>query len=270
VRRTVRPVSAELERWVAIAHDLADLADELTGPAFDQAAFDVERKSDGTAVTEIDLAVERRLRAEIARQLPDHAFLGEEDGLEGAADAPRWIIDPIDGTTNFVKGNPVWATLIACQVDGEEILGIASAPALGSRWDGVRGGPARRDGRPIRVSGVDSLGDAEVSLGGLSYFHRHGRGDLVTALAERTGRQRGYGDFWQHCLVASGSTDLALEAEVKLWDLAAVKCIVEAAGGRFTSLDGVVTADGGDALSTNGRLHEAALELIREHHADRD
>jgi histidinol-phosphatase len=259
-------MSGDLDRWVEVAHDLADLADELTHPAFDGAAFDVGRKADGTAVTEIDLAVERRLRAEIGRRLPGHAFLGEEDGLEGAADAPRWVIDPIDGTTNFVKGNPVWATLIACQVDGDEVLGIASAPALGSRWDGVRGGPARRDGRPIRVSDVDRLEAAEVSLGGLSYFLRRGRADLPAALARRTARQRGYGDFWQHCLVASGSTDLAVEAEVELWDLAAVKCIVEAAGGRFSSLRGVPTADGGDALSSNGRLHDAALELIREHH----
>ncbi len=258
---------SEFARWVDIAHELADLADALTAPAFDRSAFEVDRKPDGTQVTEIDLAVERRLRSEIARRLPDHAFLGEEDGLDGDPGAPRWVIDPIDGTTNFVRGNPIWATLIACQVEGEEVLGIASAPALGSRWDGVRGGPARRDGRQVRVSTIDRLEDAEVSLGGLSYFHRRGRADLVTALTDRTARQRGYGDFWQHCLVASGSTELALEAEVKLWDLAAVKCIVEAAGGRLTSLDGVATADGGDALSTNGRLHDAALELIREHHA---
>jgi histidinol-phosphatase len=255
----------DLGRWLGVAHELADLADALTAPAFDDAGFEVSRKADGTAVTEIDLAVERRLRAELGRRLPGHAVLGEEDGLAGAEDAPRWIIDPIDGTTNYVKGNPVWATLIALQVDGDEVVGVVSAPGLGARWDGVRGGPARRNGREVHVSSVSRLKDAEVSLGGLKYFRAAGRAGLVDALAAGTARQRGYGDFWQHCLVASGSTDLALEAEVNLWDLAAVRCVVEAAGGRFTSLEGVASADEGTALSSNGLLHDEALALVRAH-----
>ena len=257
--------TADLDRWLEVAHALADLADELTAPAFDAAAFDVAHKADGTAVTEIDLAVERGLRAELERRLPDHAVLGEEDGLAGDPDAPCWVIDPIDGTTNFVKGNPVWATLIALRVEGEEVLGVASAPALGARWDGAVGRGARRDGRSIVVSEVDRLADAEVSLGGLSYFVDAGRAGLLDAVATATRRQRGYGDFWQHCLVAAGSTDVALEAEVNLWDLAAVRAIVEAAGGRFTSLEGVASADGGSAVSSNGRLHEEVLALVAAH-----
>ena len=254
----------DLDAWLAVAHELADRADALTAPAFDAAAFDVAQKADGTAVTETDLAVERRLRDELERRLPGHAVLGEEDGLVGEPDAPCWVIDPIDGTTNFVKGNPVWATLIALRVDGEEVLGVASAPALGARWDGCVGRGAHRNGTPVRVSDVEQLSDAEVSLGGLTYFTSGGHGELIGALASGTARQRGYGDFWQHCLVASGSTDVALEAEVKLWDLAAVRAIVEAAGGRFTSLEGVASADAGSAVSSNGRLHEEVLALVRD------
>ena len=252
---------------LALAHELADLADGASLPAFDEAAFDVEAKPDGTAVTAIDRGVERTLRARILERFPDHAVLGEEDGLDGPEGAPRWILDPIDGTTNYVKGNPIWATLIALQVDGVEVVGVASAPALGVRFAGALGQGAWRDGRPIRVSAVDRLADAEVSFGGLSYFQRDGLTGLVDDLTARTARQRGYGDFWQHCLVAAGSTDVAIEAEVNLWDLAAVRCIVEAAGGRFTCLGGRPTADGGSAVATNGRLHDAVLDLVAAHRA---
>jgi histidinol-phosphatase len=249
---------------LAFAHELADLADALTLPAFRGRldGVELETKDDGTWVTEVDVEVERTLRTAIRRRFPHHAVLGEEDGLDGPADAPRWIIDPIDGTTNFVKGNPIYATLVALQVDGDEQVGVVSAPALGSRWDGVRGGPATQDGREIRVSDVADLADAEIAFGGLSYFELEGFAALVTDLTARTRRQRGYGDFWQHCLVAAGSTDIAIEASVKVWDLAAPRCVVEAAGGRFTSLDGTPTADGGSALATNGHLHDEVLAAI--------
>lgn len=247
------------------AHRLADLADELTLPAFRERRRDrggVDTKADGTWVTATDRAVERRLREAIRERFPDHAVLGEEDGLQGPAGAPRWILDPIDGTTNFVKGNPIFATLVALEVDGEEVVGVVSAPALGSRWDGVLGGPARQDGRVVRVSDTADLADAEISFGGLRYFADRGMEDLVAALTRRTRRQRGYGDFWQHCLVAAGSTDAALEAEVSLWDLAAVRCVVRAAGGRLTDLAGRPTADGGSAISSNGRLHDELVAIV--------
>jgi histidinol-phosphatase len=252
----------ELEGYHAFAHELADLVDPVSLPAFEARAFDVERKDDGTAVTEVDREVERTLRSAIRGRFPDHAVLGEEDGLDGPDHAPRWVIDPIDGTTNFVKGNPIWATLLALQIDGDEVVGVASAPALGSRWSGLLGGGAFQDGREIRVSRVDRLTEAEVSLGGLDYFQRDGLTSVVEELVRRAGRQRGYGDFWQHCLVAAGSTDAALEAEVNLWDLAAVRAIVEAAGGRFTSLHGEPGAGHGSALASNGLLHEELLELV--------
>lgn len=261
----------ELVRLRDLAHDLADLADAITLPGF-HGDLAVERKGDGTAVTDADRGAERAVRAAIADAFPDHTVLGEEDGLTraggpaGAAidpEAPRWIVDPIDGTTNFVTGNPVWATLIALQIDGVEVVGVASAPALGSRWDGVRGGPAHQDGRPIRVSDVTRLDDAQITFGGLRYFEVSRFAPAVAELTRRTRRQRGFGDFWQHCLVAAGACDVAIEAEVNLWDLAAVKVIVEAAGGTFTDLDGDVTADGGSALATNGALHDEVLEVLR-------
>lgn len=254
-------MTRELESLRTFAHELADIADALTLPAF-RAGAEVETKGDGTPVTETDVEVERRLRRAIGDRFPYHAVLGEEDGLDGPDDAPRWVIDPIDGTRNFVRRNPVFATLIALQRDGEEVVGVVSAPALTSRWDGVAGGPARQDGAAVRVSATTDLADAQVCFGGLGYFVDAGHADFVTRLATRTARQRGFGDFWQHCLVASGSTEAALEAEVSLWDLAAVKCIVEAAGGRFTSLAGERTAAGGSAVSSNGHVHDAVLALL--------
>ncbi len=259
------------DRELAFAHELADLADQRTHAAFDQryapgvaVRGEVELKADGTEVPAADREVERALRAAIRARFPGHAVLGEEDGLEGPEPAPRWILDPIDGTRNFVAGNPVFATLVALQVDAREVVGVVSAPALGTRWDGVAGGPARQDGTEVRVSTTSELADAAVSFGGLDHFVRSGRGALLERLATSTRRQRGFGDFWQHCLVAAGVLDAALEAEVSPWDLAAVRCVVTAAGGRASSLDGRDDADAGDALSSNGHLHEALLALVAD------
>ncbi|MFU8840376.1 MAG: inositol monophosphatase family protein [Nitriliruptoraceae bacterium] len=251
----------ELAGFLDAARELADLADARTMAAF-RGHLDVRTKGDGTWVTEVDEAVERELRAAIHARFPAHAVLGEEDGLDGPSDAPRWVLDPIDGTTNFVKGNPIFATLIGLQLDGRDVLGVVSAPALATRFEGVLGGPARQDGRTIRVSDTARLADAEVALGDLRYFAERGLLDGASRLARSAARQRGYGDFWQHCLVAAGSTDVAAEATVSLWDLVAVKVVVEAAGGTFTDLDGRPTPDGGSAVSTNGRLHEQVLDVL--------
>jgi len=251
----------EALRWRDAAHELADVADALTMSAF-RHHLEVRTKADGTWVTQVDEDVERALRRAILERFPDHAVLGEENGRQGPADAPTWVLDPIDGTTNFVKRNPIFATLIAVQVDGQEVAGVVSAPALTTRWDGVAGGPAHQDGRVVTVSRVDRVEDAEVAFGGLDTFVDADRMDLVAELSGRASRVRGYGDFWQHCLVAAGSTDVAIEAEVKVWDLAAVKAVVEAAGGRFTDLSGRRTADGGSALSSNGRLHDEVLGMV--------
>jgi histidinol-phosphatase len=261
-----RPLAASEEalRWRDAAHEFADIADALTMSAF-RHYLEVRTKADGTWVTQVDEDVEHALRRAILERFPDHAVLGEEDGRQGPLDAPTWVLDPIDGTTNFVKRNPIFATLIAVQVGGQEVAGVVSAPALSTRWDGVAGGPAHQDGRVVTVSAVDRIEDAEVAFGGLDTFVDAGRMSLISALSGRAARVRGYGDFWQHCLVAAGSTDLAVEAEVKVWDLAAVKLVVEAAGGRFTDLAGRRTAAGGSAISSNGRLHDEVLRMVDTH-----
>jgi histidinol-phosphatase len=253
------------EQALRLAHDLADIADAITLPAF-RASLRGEgattTKADGSVLTAADLDAERAVRRQLRLRRPGDAVLGEEDGLDGRADAPTWIIDPIDGTDNFVRGIPVFATLIAYVVEGEGVAAVISAPALGSRWDGVAGGPAHQDGEEIHVSTVDDLAGASVSFGGLRYFAAGTGLGPVTRLGTQTARQRGFGDFWQHCLVAAGGLDVALEAEVSRWDLAAPKVIVEAAGGRFTSFAGDDTDAGGTAVSSNSILHDAVLAQI--------
>jgi len=248
----------------ALAHELADVADALSMAAF-AGVRDVRTKADGSVVTATDVRIEQELRARILAEYPDHRVVGEEEGAsEGDPEAPRWIIDPIDATTNFVKGNPIFATLIGFELDGEDTVGVVSAPALATRWDGIVGRGARQDGLPVTVSGVSSLAGAEVSLGALSDIERILPG-LLSSLATRTERQRGYGDFWAYCLLASGSTDVVLEAQLNHWDLAAVRALVLAAGGRITDLDGTDRSDGGSAVATNGPLHEEVLDLVRTH-----
>jgi histidinol-phosphatase len=248
----------------ALALELADVADALSMAAFNDVR-EVRTKADGSVVTATDLRIEQELRARILAEFPDHRVMGEEEGLSaGDGAAPRWIIDPIDATTNFVKGNPIFATLIGVEVDGRDAVGVISAPALVSRWDGIVGEGARHDGRPVRVSEVASLTAAEVSFGALSDIERLTPG-LLSVLAVGTERQRGYGDFWAYCLLASGSTDVVLEAQLNHWDLAAVRALVVAAGGRITDLDGVDRSDGGSAVATNGMLHDEVLDLVRSH-----
>jgi histidinol-phosphatase len=255
---------------LGLAHELADVADRLTLSAFRQSP-EVRHKSDGSVVTATDVAVETELRARIAGTFPDHRILGEEDGwggtvANGADDDTvlTWTIDPIDGTTNFVKGNPIFATLIACSHGDRDLVGVVSAPALGSRWDGVVGEGARQDGRPITVSTVARLSEAEVSVGAFNDLEDRLPG-LLAHLATHTARQRGYGDFWAYCLLAAGSTDAVLEGRLNAWDLAAVRAVVEAAGGRVTDLDGGARSNGGSAVATNGRLHDELLAVIADH-----
>jgi len=248
--------------WRDAALHFADLADSSTLAAF-RAHGAVKTKADGSWVTACDVATEQRLRKAITDTFPNHSVIGEEDGeTRGDPAEPKWIIDPIDGTANFVSGNPIFATLIAVQLGGEEVVSVVSAPALSTRFDAVRAHGSRQDGQPITVSATAILSDAEVSFGGLSYFVTAHQQSLVDKLVEQTRRTRGYGDFWQHCLVAAGSTDIAIDAEAKLWDMAAVKLLVEEAGGRFTALNGVSRADAGSGVSTNGHLHDAVLALV--------
>jgi histidinol-phosphatase len=256
-------------RDLSLALELAEVADAITRRRFRAADLKVETKPDMTPVTEADTAVERALRDRLAQARPDDAVLGEEYGQsEGDPAGRRWILDPIDGTKNFVRGIPVWGTLIALQEGEVSTVGVASAPALQRRWWAARGhGAYVDDGLPgsprrLSVSSVGELADAQLSLSGFGDWGRKGRLDAALELIRRCWRTRGFGDFWQHMLVADGAVDVAVEPTVSLWDLAAPLVIVEEAGGRFTDLGGVVTAGGGDAIATNGLIHEEALAIV--------
>ncbi len=248
---------------LVLALDLADEADAMTLARFRASDLVVETKPDLTPVSEADLAVEAALRRRLGEARPGHAVLGEEEGDDpGAGTEWQWILDPIDGTKNYVRGVPVWATLIALKHHGRTVVGVVSAPALGRRWWAASGEGAFADGSPIRVSAVGTLGDAMLSYASLSGWEARGLGEAFTGLARRCWRTRALGDFWSHVLVAEGSVDLAVEPEVSLWDLAPLKLIVEEAGGRFTDLAGTPTDDGGSAVSSNGVLHDEVLAAL--------
>jgi histidinol-phosphatase len=237
---------------LAFALELADRADALTVPRFRAADLHVETKPDLTPVTDADRAVERALRELIAAKRPGEGVLGEEEGDDGGA--VRWILDPIDGTRNFARGVPVWATLIALERDGSVECAVASAPALGRRWWATRGGGAFADGRRARVSAVAALADASVSC-------THAR-DLER-LEPQAWHARGLGDFWHLLLVAEGSLDAAVDARLALWDYAAPALIVEEAGGRVSTLDGAPPRPNEQVVASNGLLHEPVLDLLR-------
>jgi histidinol-phosphatase len=251
-----------MHKDLVLALELADLADAITMERFRAADLVVETKPDLTPVTEADRAVEQVLRKRIAEERPGHGVVGEEFGADGGGGS-RWIIDPIDGTKNYLRGIPVFATLIAVERDGVLALGVVSAPALHRRWWAARGQGAFADGRPIRVSRVAGLGDAVLAYASLGSWEQHGLGERFLALTRSCWRARGFGDFWCHMLVAEGAADLAAEPEVALWDLAAVQVIVEEAGGRLTDLGGTARPDGGSVVTTNGLLHDRVLAALR-------
>jgi histidinol-phosphatase len=247
------------------ALSLADAVDMHTYPRFEQADFTLGWKDNRTEVTEADRDAETLLAERVLAERPEHGFFGEEHGLQGDPHSPwRWIVDPIDGTSGFVRGIPVWASLIALtHAEQGVMVGIASAPALGRRWWAARGHGSFADGRPCRVSDVAELGSAQVSV----TFNR-GWDDLgltgeLVSIVQRARRARGFGDFWQHCLVAEGALDLAIDAVgVAPYDLAAVHLIVEEAGGRFTDRHGTATHDEPTAISSNGLLHDQIIRRL--------
>jgi histidinol-phosphatase len=247
---------------LALALELADAADEITMPLFRDTGLVIDTKPDMTPVTEADRGVERALRDVLATRRPGDAVLGEEFGSSGTG-SRRWIVDPVDGTKNFVRNVPVWATLIGLEDAGAITVGVVSAPALGRRWWAGRGLGAFADGRAIRVSKVESLADAQLSYSSLSGWEEQGGVDSLLRLGEQCWRTRAFGDFWSHVLVAEGAVDVGLDPIVTLWDLAALQVIVEEAGGRFTDFTGKATPDGGSAISTNGLLHETVLDQLR-------
>jgi histidinol-phosphatase len=249
-----------------LARRLADAADALTLARFGAADLVVEAKPDLTPVSDADTAAERVIRELLAGERPDDAVSGEEYGTAGSGDR-RWVIDPIDGTKNYVRNVPVWATLIALLEGTEPVVGVVSAPALGRRWWAARGAGAWTSvagGEPRRlaVSRVASLADASLSYSSLSGWAALGLRDAFLTLADQVWRTRAYGDFWSYMLVAEGAVDLAAEPELSLWDMAALAPIVTEAGGRFTGLDGVDGVHQGNAAVSNGLLHDALLAAL--------
>ena len=269
-----------------LAHELADIADKISTARFLATDLKIETKPDLTPVTDADQEIERELRKILEKQRPADGVTGEEFGKSPIATNRRWIIDPIDGTKNYVRGVPVWATLIALMEGDEVVVGVVSAPALFRRWfsqkDGgaylqVGGGSAQLGGgsaqmqsvRKLNVSGISKLADASLSISTFATPNVLGRNDGwgdkqkgLLALADQLWRVRGYGDFWSHLLVAEGAIDIAAEPSLALWDMAPLSLIVKEAGGRFSDFMGVDGPNGANAVTTNGLLHEEVLGIF--------
>ena len=249
-----------------LAHVLADDADSLTMHRFKALDLHVVDKPDLTPVTDADQSVEQGIRRTLGRARPRDAVIGEEAGVSGWG-SRRWVVDPIDGTKNYLRGVPVWATLIGLMVEDVVVAAVVSAPALGRRWWAARGGGAWTGrslmaAHPCHVSDVALLHDASLSYSSYGGWDDIGRGDDFMSLTRRCWRSRAYGDFWSYMLVAEGAVDIALEPALELHDMAALSVVVEEAGGRFTGLDGTPGPLGGNALATNGRLHTQVLAFV--------
>ena len=247
---------------LAVALRLADAADEITMSRFLAADLVVDRKPDRSPVTDADTAVEDTVREIIAELRPDDSVLGEERGGT-LGDGRTWILDPIDGTKNFLRGNPVWATLIALVDNGSPVVGVVSAPAFPRRWWASAGGGAWVGDRRLRVSGVAELGDAYVSTTDLGSWVKYHSREAYVALVDACWESRAFGDFWQHVLVAEGSLDLSVDPIANAWDLAAVQVLVTEAGGRFSDLTGRPGFAHGNGIASNGLVHDAALGILQ-------
>lgn len=245
-----------------LALELADAADAITLRHFRSSTLAVRAKIDLSPVTEADEAVERAMRETIVAKRPGDGIVGEEFGTSGSG-ARRWVLDPIDATANYVRGIPIYGTLIALVENDRPTVGVISSPALSRRWWASRGEGAFCNGRPMRVSAIDAFDAAHLAYASVKDWERYGLGEAFLALMRRCSRARGFGDFWMHMLVAEGAIEIAAEPEVAPWDMAAVQIIVEEAGGRFTDLRGNARYDGGSGISTNGLLHDVVLEALR-------
>jgi histidinol-phosphatase len=249
---------AVFDRELAFAHEVADRAGEISMSYF-LGEFEVRQKPDLSPVTQADLEVETTVREMIAARFPADAVTGEEQG-EGAGDRV-WIVDPIDGTKNFADGVPIWATLLALQVEGSPVLGMASAPALGERYEAVRGGGARWNGRELRTSDR-KLEDAFMVFSSVDDWLGGPWEASFLGLLRDTRRSRGFGDFWGHMLVARGAADLMMEPALRIWDWASISVIVEEAGGRVSTFEGQEPSDGSSILTSNGVVHGEAVRRL--------
>lgn len=251
---------------LAVALELADAADEISMRFFRSQDLRHETKPDGTFVTEGDRAVEQAIRDGLARTLPSDSVFGEEFGTEGES-SRQWIIDPIDGTAHFMRGAPIWATLIALAVDGRPVVGVCSAPALGKRWWAAEGEGAWSDPaapQRLSVSRVAALEDSAISYNSIQGWDGADKLDTLVEIQRVAWRARSYGDAWSYMLLAEGSVDAVAEFDLQPYDMAALEPIVTEAGGRFTSADGEAGPWHGSALATNGLLHDDLLQRISD------
>ncbi|MFN2527010.1 MAG: inositol monophosphatase [Actinomycetota bacterium] len=229
-----------------------------------------EQKADGTFVTEADWAVEAQIRLRIARTFPDHNILGEEEGLTAAGggppnpNSPTWVVDPIDGTNNYIDGIPIWGTLIGLRIDERSVVGVCHAPALAETYDAALGLGARLNGSSITVDLIERLEDAVFLYGGAEHLHASGWSGFFDEIVGRVRRTRGLGDFWGHVLVARGAAHVMVEPLLKPWDVVALQPIIEEAGGRLTRANGGVWTEGGSCLTTCGTLHDEVVSLVRK------
>jgi histidinol-phosphatase len=263
--------AAQLESWLSFALACCDEADELALRSFRRDLV-IETKPDRSFVTNVDRSIEERIRARIKAAYPDHGVVGEEFGTDAGDGRARWYVDPIDGTHNFMRGVPLFGTLLAVEVDGELQAGVMSAPALGGRWFARRGGgawaitsvgPDAGVRRPIGVSRVAALDDVHLLYGSAQEIAESGAAPGFPALVADVWRDRGFGDFWGYALVAEGAAEAMVEVGPKSWDLAAPLVIVEEAGGRLTDLDGHRTIHSGTVLASNGLVHDEVLARLR-------
>jgi len=249
-----------------LALRLADLADSISLPRFRSQDLVVETKPDSSPVTDADRAVEQALKQLLAEERPNDAVIGEEFGNTGEGNR-TWIIDPIDGTANFMRGVPVWGALIALAVDGKPVVSVVSAPALGRRWwaapeVGAHTTDVDGSSRSIKVSAIADLAHSSLSYNNLQLWDRAGKLEQLVALSRQIWRTRAYGDFFSYMLLAEGSLDIVAEHDLKIYDIAALVPIVEQAGGRLTALDGPLTDETSSVLATNGKLHAAATGAL--------
>jgi histidinol-phosphatase len=261
-----RGTDAELRGWVDAALGWCDATDAVAMRHF-RRDLDVRRKADQTFVTVADTSIERLIRDRVADAFPHHGVLGEELGEDHPDAEVRWYVDPIDGTHNFLRGIPVFGTLLAAQRDGEMQAAVISAPALHARWYAWRGGGAWaiEDGQPARrisVSGIDTLAEAQVLYAGTADVEASGRGPGFRDLLASVWRERGLGDFWGYALVAEGAAEAMIEVDLSMWDIAAPSLLIEEAGGRITDFEGRRVLDGGTILATNGALHETVRSAL--------
>jgi histidinol-phosphatase len=245
------------------AVEAARRAGQLAHGYFDQSVH-VEWKHDHSPVTVADREAEQLLRQTLHQAFPDDGFLGEEYGDTPGASGFRWVLDPIDGTRNFVRGIPIWATLVGLEYKGEQIAGVAEAPGINMTWRALRGDGAYRGERRIRVSDVSDLSKSMLFYSSLSWFIKAGRQDAFLELTNKTERQRGFGDFYGHVLVAEGAGEAMIEHGVHAWDIAALKPIVEEAGGRLTTWTGGADITQPDVMVSNGKLHDEILGILAE------